>query len=303
VFRPLDTVPVAVVVAAYLAVTKRASLRVFAWLAGGVALGWAPWLIEMTVRFGNPVSALRHAGSAGHVGTAYLGLRFSQNLALTNGPTIGPVLHPDSPVIGVLWWSGVVVLVGIGLLEARKTPLIGALVLATAVGLSLALLYFVFVVGFAPRFLLPSYALLAIPAAVGMSGLWSGRTTRRIAFGVAAAALLVWLGFEAATADRIEAETAKVRAVQEAVGAAVRALADGKPCTIVSGQRVPQVQLVSGCIRRQYRTSTVPSMYRPKSTAIFLVVQSAAPPPPGWELRRVVPATIWRIYEPAPGSF
>jgi hypothetical protein len=233
------------------------------------------------------------------VGTAYLGLRFSQNLALTNGPTIGPVLHPDVPPLGLLWWGGLALLTVIGLVKTRRTPAFRTQVLAVAAGLAMAALYFVFIVGFAPRFLLPSYAFLSIPAAVGLTALWNRRPGGKFALGAALATLMVWAGLQIATADRIEAQSAEVRAVPEQIGSVVRALAGGRPCIIVSGLRLPQIQFAAGCDRRQLRADTPPRRYERNGDRAFLVVQSPAPPP-GWEHPYTVPGTVWMIYEPAP---
>src|SRR5919201_2602899 len=84
-FRPLDAVPVAVGIAAFVLLFHRRSVRLLVPVAAGLAIGWVPWLIEMIVRFGDPFLALYRARAAAKVGTAAPGFHFSQNLALTNG--------------------------------------------------------------------------------------------------------------------------------------------------------------------------------------------------------------------------
>ncbi|MGH9286247.1 MAG: hypothetical protein ACRD0M_11340, partial [Acidimicrobiales bacterium] len=176
-FRPSDALALAAGLGvAVLLLEGRGSLRALAWLGGGVAAGWAPWLVEMSMRYGDPLAALREAGNVGHVAPG-LGEKARQYLALTNGPTIGPEHPARVPVGGAVWAGAVAVLAASALARSRMSAAFGPLVAATLGGLTLALEYLLVVSGLAPRFLLPAYALLCVPAAAGVAYLLRNRAT------------------------------------------------------------------------------------------------------------------------------
>src|SRR5205807_956230 len=149
----------------------RAPRRVPAALIAGLAAGLLPWLIEMSVRFGGPLHAIREAATVGHIRAGHPAWAFVQQLALTDGPTMGPERHPNVPAIGVVWWAGLAVLTAMALVSARRTPRFRVLAAASIIGAAFGVLYLGFVAGLAPRFLLPAYAFLAIPAGAGLAGL------------------------------------------------------------------------------------------------------------------------------------
>ena len=156
-FRPLDALAVAVPLLVALAIRGRRRMRSVGTAAAGLVAGWLVWLVEMSVRFGGPISGLRQGGSTGHVGIGSAGYRVVQQLRLTDGPTLGPDSHPI-PVVGVPWWAGLVALTIVALAARPRA----ALVVAATSGVAAAALYLVFVGGMAPRFLLPAYALLSV---------------------------------------------------------------------------------------------------------------------------------------------
>ena len=53
--------------------------------AARVPRGWAPWLVEMSVRFGSLGEAFRVAAHHGHTGRWVLGENVRQYLALSDG--------------------------------------------------------------------------------------------------------------------------------------------------------------------------------------------------------------------------
>jgi hypothetical protein len=125
------------------------------------------------------------------------------------------------------------------------------LLLAAVAGLGVALEYLLFVAGTAPRFLLPVYALLSIPAAFGI---WQAvanlpRTSR-----IALAAFLVvpWLVWQLGTADRVEAQADSGRQSLAALGAALRSHAGNRACAFISTDGYPQIGYGSGCIGSPY---------------------------------------------------
>jgi hypothetical protein len=246
-FRPPDTVPIVVAYAVVLIGTDRFVRRLLP-AAIGLVLGWLPWLIEMSIRFEGPVDALRRAAEFAHVSSRGIGERVLQHLALTNGPTLDSSSRAGIALGVVLWWVGLLVVTAVGLRRARGTRMVRPLLLAAVAGLGLALEYLLFVAGTAPRFLLPVYALLSIPAAFGIWQVVANlRRTVRVA--LVAGLVVPWLVWQLGTADRVEAETDAGRQSLEALGVALRAHAGSdRACAFVGIDGYPQIEYASGCI-------------------------------------------------------
>ena len=68
----------------------------------------------MTGRFGSPAEAFAAAARLGHTGRWSLFENVRQYLALSDGPSIGPVANPGVPASGVLWSARARVLVTLG---------------------------------------------------------------------------------------------------------------------------------------------------------------------------------------------
>jgi hypothetical protein len=285
-FRPPDSVPVAVALVAGLVVTRRASVRVLGVLAAGLVLGWAPWLVETSVRLGSLSAAFAHGGSAAHVALGDVPDRALQHLSLSDGPTLGP--DHGVPVAGVLWWTGLVALTAWALVRARRTPPFPALATAAVAGAGVLAEYLVFVAGLAPRFLLPAYAFLGVTAAAGVRSLVLPGRTRRVAGALAVVMVAAWAGWHVWTADRIEQRTAVARASVWKVGLALQRLVGGNGCAFASSDGYPQVQLASGCEVRQLRGDPAAAAAALERAAapgepVFLVQRSpGASLPSGW---------------------
>ncbi len=142
-------------------------------IIGGLVAGGAEWVIEAYVRFGGVASRLREAGAEQNG----FGLHFAllDELKALNGPTL---CRPCT--IGVrdpeldLWWVLLPVLVALGIVAARRARQLASALLPAACGLCLAAQYLFMINYAAPRFLLPAYALLAIPAADGLAFVLTG---------------------------------------------------------------------------------------------------------------------------------
>ncbi len=301
--RPADALVLGVALALYILLFRRSSIGVLVPLSAGLAIGWAPWLIEMSVRLGGPVRAMREAAALGHLTTLGIGARVLQNLALTNGPTIGPESSPHVPLAGALWWGMTVGLAVVAVVRTRGTRMSGPVLCAVLAGSALAAEYLVLVSGLAPRFLLPAYALLSLPAAVGLVSLMTGGTARRIA-GAAAVAVLAGLTvWQVGTARSIGTNSAAARRSVAAVGGEVRALAAGRPCVVASAAGFPQVAFSSGCAGRGLAGTDAASLVAlrgsvPGSDGLFVVL--AMPPPAGSPLGSMQPASEldgWFVFE------
>src|SRR6266702_4341486 len=182
--RPGDAVYLAAPLLAAAVIRRR--WRPAAAVAGGLLAGGAEWVIEAYARFGGVVGRLRAAGA--EQGGFGLHFALADELRALNGPTlcrpctIG-LRYPELD----LWWFLLPALVTLGVLAARwvapprpqgpgqpdagapgMSPL-GSALLPAVCGLCLAAQYLFMINYAAPRFLLPAYALLAIPAADGLA--------------------------------------------------------------------------------------------------------------------------------------
>ncbi len=172
--RPGDAVfLLAALVLAALAVPAWRQWPLLVAIVAGFAAGSVEWIIEAYVRFGGPLARL-HAAGAEQGG---FGLHFAlwDEFKALNGPTLCRpcTIGARYPAISV-WWLALPVIVVLGVLVARRAGLMGSSLLAAACGLALAFQYLFLINYAAPRFMLPAYALLAIPVADAMSWLVTG---------------------------------------------------------------------------------------------------------------------------------
>ncbi|MET9431152.1 MULTISPECIES: hypothetical protein [unclassified Streptomyces] len=164
--RPADAVWLVLALAAAAVVTRawRWPLLLVA-LAVGLALGWAEWVVEAYARYGGLMARLKRASEIqGGLGWY---LTVDDHARALGGRTLCrpcdvPWRHPAA----ALWFFALPLLVAGGVAAAARARLHRTeLAVAGAVGVALALPY-LFTVGYAaPRFLLPAYALLALPVA------------------------------------------------------------------------------------------------------------------------------------------
>jgi hypothetical protein len=176
--RPGDAVYLAAPLAvASVAVWRR--WRAVAVIAAGLLAGGAEWVAEAYARFGGIGARLRAAGAE----QGGFGLHFAlpDELRALNGPTLCRpctvgVRYPELD----LWWFLLPVLVALAMLAARRAggPWLASVILPVACGLCVAAQYLFMIDYAAPRFLLPAYALLAVPAADGLAFLVTGAGPR-----------------------------------------------------------------------------------------------------------------------------
>ncbi|MEE4546717.1 hypothetical protein V2S66_32730 [Streptomyces sp. V4-01] len=249
--RPPDAVwLVAALAAAALTLRPSRSPLLLAVLAAALLAGCAEWVIEAYVRYGG-LAARLHRASAIQGG---LGLHVAvddQVRALDGRTLCRPCDVPWRHRGDALWWFALPFLAAGGALVARggrrdavRLPLLTAVAVAVP---------YLFTVGYAaPRFLLPAYALLAIPVAECL--LWAvrgraGRLRPGVAALVAAALcghLVVQGGvlLAAAGANR----QAKVR--EEEMAAGLHAQGVRPPC-VLSGDAAVPLAFYAGCASRQ----------------------------------------------------
>ena len=251
--RPLDAVVLTAALVLLPFAVRRATVSWVAFLGLGLAAGWGPWLVEMTGRFGSPAEAFAAAARLGHTGRWSLFENVRQYLALSDGPSIGPVGNPGVPASGVFWLLGLAILVTLGVRAAMSRGLLASLVVPSAAGMALAAEYVVFTDAQAPRFLLPALALLTIPAGFGLASVLarirdreSVPAARAVAI-VAAILVVVWGILQLAVATKVEAGVTEQRASAQRVGLRIRSLAAQRPCWVYSEVNFPIVGYAAGC--------------------------------------------------------
>lgn len=252
--RPFDAAVLTAVLLILPLVFGRGSLVWSTHLILGLAAGWAPWLVEMSGRFGGPFPALVAAARVGHTGRWSVAENAEQYLALSDGPTVGPAADPTIPRSGLFWLIGMGTLVIIGIVTARRRSARPIVLVPIVAGLALAAEYVVFTSAQAPRFLLPALALLTVPAGLGLARLLRGLQRPisfdepRIATGFASVVLtLAWTISQLTVAAEVERNVAPHRESAERAGLEVRRLAAGEPCQVDSSVSFPMVGLASGC--------------------------------------------------------
>jgi hypothetical protein len=238
---------VAVLVAAALAVRAWRRWPVIVAMVAGMVAGAAEWVAEAYARFGGPIERL-HLASAEQAG---LGLRFGvwAELRSVNGPTL---CRPCTvawkyPVLSI-WWLALPLLVAAGVLTARRAGRRGSAALAAVCALGLAAQYLFGISYAAPRFLIPAYALAAIPVADLIAYLVARtrpaeRPAMRALIGLVLAGQLITAH---AVLMRQVADTAKLHEDYATVAADLHRLGISAPCLINGSQRIP-IAFYAGC--------------------------------------------------------
>ena len=311
--RPLDAVVLTAALVLFPIAVRRATVSWTVHLVLGLVAGWAPWLVEMTARFGSPGEAFTAAARMSPAGRWSLLGNARQYLALSDGPTIGSTVAHDIPVIGLLWFCGMAILVVLGIRAASRRNLVLSLLAPTTAGVALAAEYVVLTDAQAPRFLLPALALIAAPAGFGLVSLVSGvrhresaETGRVITAAGVSILTIAWAVVQLGIAATVEASVTRERASAQRVGLEVRNIAAGERCHVYSEGSFPIVGFAAGC--RAAPLGEVLASWGNRADhlerdglRVFLTLRrtEAIPPPVGTVLLAEVPTQgelAWFIY-------
>ena len=259
--RPLDAIVLTSVLLVLPIVIQRATVAWTVHLLLGAGAGLAPWLVEMSIRFGSPGAAISAAARFGPAGSWSFFENVRQYLALGDGPTIGPDPRPELPVVGVLWLLGLVTLLIIGVRTAKPRGLIVALLVPATAGVALAAEYVAFTDALAPRFLLPAFAVLCVPAGLGLASIVArirapegSRSAGVVVVAATTALLAAWTIVQLGIATNVERGLVGRRSSAERVGDQVRELAANQPCHVFSEVNYPIMSYAAGCRGSQVGT-------------------------------------------------
>jgi hypothetical protein len=311
--RPSESVWLAMgLLVVVLVLARRDALRGLVALAVGGFVGWLPWLVEATWRFGGPFARLRWAAGESAAGADRNSL--IQYLNLVEGPVRQVTAEP------VLTYRALALLIGLALLAllgiaqrldgARRTAaLAGAVTAAT-----MAAPYLVLNAGINLRYVLPAMLLAAVPIGAGVVTL-TVAIRRAGSVPVAAVAVLLAVlvvGWQGALAAANSDDIAPLQARARGLGEALAEEADGQPCAFLSETQWPEIQWHSGCLGDMLYVDG-PHLQCPQAqrdmaelategSRVFVLVRGeppAAPPLQGWAVQQVegVEDGVWRIYE------
>ncbi|WP_372343605.1 hypothetical protein [Streptomyces sp. KL116D] len=244
-FRAPDAVWLVLPLAVY-ALAVRDRRRTLPYLAAGLAAGLAQWVVEAYVRWGGVTERLRvSSATEGDMG---LHLNLGTAWRAVNGPllcrpcTAGAPFQPGL----ALWWLALPLLAAaagyVAVRDRRAAP--GLVPLACAAALSVP---YLLLIGYsAPRFLLPTYALLSLPVAVLLRRLRQPRPLAVAAVTVAA----LQLASQYAVLHRQVASTAATDARYVAAARGLRTMGVTPPC-LVTGPRALPIAYAAGCASAQ----------------------------------------------------
>jgi hypothetical protein len=300
--RPTEATVLTGAIGAYVLVFRRTSWRDLFPLGAGLFLGWLPWLIEMSVRFGGLPGAVREAGKEHHFGLVPVGENVLLHLRYTDGK------FGESAIPGAIWWGVLVLMVAVAIARGVTKSDRAAALLCAIGALALAAEYLVFVPALTYRFLLPAYAMASIPFAVGVSSLLRGRTPSRVIGAVVLLLTIPWTIWQGAVTAEQAPKVNRGAAGPVRVGTAIRRLAEGRDCLVLSQRAYPQVAYAAGCSGdfAKFRVLTVERLEHlaESGRAVFVVRIREAPEDSPLGSIEPVPAlaafSSWFVYEIPP---
>ncbi|MEV0415151.1 hypothetical protein AB0I68_31240 [Streptomyces sp. NPDC050448] len=261
---------------------RRAALA--AALVVGLVAGGAEWAVEAHLRYGGVLPRLRMASEI--QGGLGWNPAFADQMRSLGGRTLcRPCDVPWPRPVTALWWFALPPLAAGGLFAAYRSGRVKQVAVPTVVALFLALPYLLMIGYAAPRFLLPAYALLALPVALCLARLIAACRNRPLALGALCAALVAHLALQCTIAGGAAARSRADRAAFTAVAGELRRLGVRPPC-ILSGAEAVRAAFATGCAARQVygghdgsiTARGLISLARTRPTAVL--VTGSLPPPP-----------------------
>ncbi|MFC9315117.1 hypothetical protein ACFTWR_12205 [Streptomyces nigra] len=216
-------------------------------LAGGLAAGGVEWIVEAFLAFGGLRERLNEASRI--QGDLGWNIAVDDQMRSLMGYALCRPCNGELPDPGIyLWWLTLPLLAGYGLFVAVRSGRTRRTLLPLACATTAAVPY-LFLIGYAaPRFLLPAYALLAIPVADALFHLAAGRDGRRrpVAIALIALALAGHLSVQfsvlTATVDR----TTRARIDWARSASELHRLGVRPPCLLTGRDSIP-IAFYTGC--------------------------------------------------------
>jgi hypothetical protein len=224
---------------------RRASLAGVSF--GGLAVGLAPWVVESYLRYGGLVARLRQSGKV----EGGFGLHFpfvdqlkSQSGRLLCRPCTGGWNHPVTSI----WLLALPLLVVASAVVAARTRRGATAWLPLACAATAAIPYLVLLNYAAPRFLLPTYALVAIPIADLLAAMIRATPAARRPAIVALVGVCLagHLTIQYAVAWHTIRNTAAASQDRTRIASTLHHLGVRTPCLVTGDQDIP-IGFAAGC--------------------------------------------------------
>ena len=273
--RPTEAAVLTSAIGLYVVIFRRSRWRLLGSLGIGLALGWLPWFVEMSIRFGGPVHALDEA-AVEHFANASV----SHNLFIHLAATGGDLTADRAPAGGVIWWGLLATLTIVAIVKAGSRERRASIICSLG-ALALAVEYVVFVSAISPRFLIPTYALASVPPAIGTVSLLHATTLRRFAGAAVLLILLPWASWQGMVGHDVQERRTTVIIGFRDVGSVIREIAGGRPCLLTSPHGHTQVLIYAGC-DEAFLLRSVPSApelaeLRTHGREVFVILKKPAP--------------------------
>jgi hypothetical protein len=246
--RPTDaiwtTLPLSILL---VAVRRWRQLRLLLALVAGLAAGAAEWVIEAYVSYGGLMRRLSDASrTEGGLGW---NIAVGDQLRSLDGRTLcRPCTGAAPPVAVTLWWFVLpllAVLAAVLAVRARRS----ARILVPLACATTAAVPYLFLIGYAaPRFLLPAYALLAIPVAEALFRLVTveSRAWRPVAATLVAVGLAGHLAVQYVVLERTVQRTTAAHRDWARTAAELHQLGVRPPCLLTGYNAIP-IAFYTGC--------------------------------------------------------
>jgi hypothetical protein len=242
---------VAGLVGAALGVRRWRRPALVAALAAGLLLGCGEWVIEAYARYGGLAERLHRAGEI-QGGLGWNVAVDDQVRALDGRTLCRPCDVPWRHRGTAAWWFALPLLAAGGTLAAARARRAGTAVTVLLTAAFLAASYLFLIDYAAPRFLLPAYALLALPVAEclwWLVGAARGRL-RPVVLALVGAGLLGHLAVQYAVLANAVGNNHAMRRSYDAVVADLRRAGVRPPC-LLSGPSAVPMAFHAGCASRQ----------------------------------------------------
>ncbi|MFG2131871.1 hypothetical protein ACGFNV_29210 [Streptomyces sp. NPDC048751] len=242
--RPMD----AVYVVLPLLVLALRRPRLLAVLVAGLLAGAGEWVIEAYMSYGGLAQRLSDASRIqGGLGWH---LAVADQLRSLGGRTLCRPCTGSAPnPVVTLWWFALPVLAALGAVAAVRARRALPVLLPLACAVTAAVPY-LFLIGYAaPRFLLPAYALLAVPVAQGLAHLVTAHargTARALAVSLVAAGLACHLAVQYVVLEHTVHSSAANHEDWSRTVSALHTLGVRPPC-LLSGYEAVPIAFYAGC--------------------------------------------------------
>ncbi|MFI5821964.1 hypothetical protein ACIA8I_23140 [Streptomyces rishiriensis] len=246
--RPTDAVWAALPLLVLLVCVRRwRRPALLAALVGGLLAGAAEWVIEAYVSYGGLAQRLSDASRI--QGGLGWNIAVGDQLRALGGRTLcRPCTSAAPHVLVTLWWCVLPLLAALAAGVAVRARRPAATIVPLACAASAAFPY-LFLIGYAaPRFLLPAYALLALPVADLLVRLARvpGRIRRPLTLVLLTLALVGHLAVQFAVLEHTVRRTTAAHREWAAVAAGLHRLGVRPPCLVTGGDYVP-IAYYAGC--------------------------------------------------------